>query len=261
MPVYPNKTLKRIKYDSPSGYINIGKWIPPFMPVKNGQFGFMGILAEDVKSGKLQCHICGEWYKMLSTHVFAKHNLKQSKYQQKFGLLVSTCLQTMKIRKDRSDLMTKMRKDHPRKMNAKGTFEKNNTLSANRKGKKKALESQNKYGVCELQMEHKIKTLARKLGKTPTLTDILNHYGQGTVSLIGSRYSSYVAYCKKINLIPNWSNANPKYSKKYFKDKMLAAKKAKIPLTLESIFTESESRNMYKYYKNGMKSLKKACKI
>ncbi|MCR4261116.1 MAG: hypothetical protein NUV96_02190, partial [Candidatus Colwellbacteria bacterium] len=86
MPQYPTTKLNTISYDSPSGTINISKWVPPFEPIKKG-FGFVGVLAEDTGTGKLQCHICGQWYEVLTTHIFAKHKLTSSKYSQKFGLL------------------------------------------------------------------------------------------------------------------------------------------------------------------------------
>ena len=60
MPKYKTNKKNKIPYqDAPSGYIKIKKWVPPFAPVKEG-FGFVGVLAEDLKSGKLQCHVCGK---------------------------------------------------------------------------------------------------------------------------------------------------------------------------------------------------------
>jgi hypothetical protein len=38
MPEYPTITSKKIKYDSPSGFVNVGKFIPPFEPVKKQTF-------------------------------------------------------------------------------------------------------------------------------------------------------------------------------------------------------------------------------
>ena len=97
MPHYKHTKLKTIKYkEAPSGYINIGKWVPPFKEVKGGH-GFVGVVAEDTKTGQLQCHHCGKWYQQLQTHMI-KHKLNGESYRAKYGLLSSTALKSKRIR-------------------------------------------------------------------------------------------------------------------------------------------------------------------
>ena len=98
MPAYKQKKQNKIAYkDAPSGFINIGKWEPPFAPVKNG-FGFVGVLAEDSKTGQLQCHECGKWFEQLPTHYTQKHKMNGKQYRKKFGLLSNTALKSKRIR-------------------------------------------------------------------------------------------------------------------------------------------------------------------
>jgi len=246
MPNYPLETLRKIKYDSPSGFVHIGKYVPPFEKVENG-FGYNGVIVEDFKSGKLQCHICGEWFEQMAMHINHKHDLNGKEYKQKFGLLTSTALKSKKMRLTQSLIMQKLR---GRNKSNRFKFEKKNLFAGNRKNKPKAVESRNKYGVCDLQIMQKVIELKKELGKTPTLTQLKDRYGGGFIFHLNKKYRSYVKYCYQIGLNPNYSNFNPKYSREYFIEKSMN----KSPSI--RIFTINESRALYKYFKGGIKELK-----
>lgn len=48
------------------------------------QYGEFGILSK--QDGKVQCHICGKWYRLLGSHVAQKHKLLADEYREVFGL-------------------------------------------------------------------------------------------------------------------------------------------------------------------------------
>lgn len=248
MPKYPNITTRKIKYKSPSGYVTIGKYIPPFEK-NEGNYGFKGVVMEDFKDGRLQCCICGRWLEQLPSHISRKHKITTDEYRKRFGLLKSTALKSKRIRILHGKVMTGLRK----KKNSKNlySFKKSNSHAGNRKNKPKAVESQNKYGVCELQVIEMVDTLRKEMGRTPTLTHLNERYGARFSVLVHKRFNSYVKLCKDMNLDPNFSNHNPKYSREYFLEKALS-NEASI-----RIFTLNESRALYKYFKGGIKELKK----
>jgi hypothetical protein len=244
MPTYPTTKLKILKYNSPSGTIKINKWVPPFKKVDLG-FGFVGVLAEDTETGRLQCHECGGWYEVLTSHIFAKHQLTSTEYCEKFGLLRSTALKSMRIRNIQSKVMLGMRRKH--KKHRMG-FKKGNKESANRRGKTKAIEAQNRFGVCDLQIVEKIKNLKRELGRTPALTEIIDKYGGGFASIIHSRYDGYLKLVRDLGWKPVVSSRNPKYSKEYFVKKGINAIKKGKKLIGCQILNQSEERNIYHYF-------------
>ena len=260
MPVYKNKTHKQIEYpQAPSGFINIEKWEPPFASVSQG-FGFMGVLAEDSESGKLQCHECGQWFEQLPTHYSIKHGMSGKDYRKKFGLLDSTALKSKRIRLIQSQVMIDFRATGDKRFLRK--FKRNNVEAANRKGKPKAVESQNKYGVCDLQIMTKIISLGKELGKTPTLCDVKNKYGNSMMSLLHQRYGSYIKYCRDyLKLTPNFSSFNPQFgSNKAWREHLLDIGKERLaegrPLTVHGLLGEKgnpytkETRYLYKYFKS-----------
>lgn len=261
MPAYPHKTQKKIAYkQAESGFINIEKWVPPFVQNQTG-FGFVGVVAEDFKTEKLQCSECGKWFEQLPTHYSVAHKMTGEQYRAKFGLLNSTALKSKSIRLAQSALITKMQKDgrmnlgNRKNRNGKSYgFTKKNELAGNRKGIKKAVESQNKFGQCDLQIMTKMIALGKKLGKTPSLVDIKKEYGGGVISIMHVRYGSYIQYCKDyLKMEPLYSRYNPR-PENFWKNSLLAMgkkalKKGKTPKA-KGFLPEKESRYVYKYFKN-----------
>jgi len=246
MPYYPTNKINTIEYDSPSGKININKWVPPFKDVPDG-YGFMGVVAEDVGTGKLQCAICGKWYEGLTTHIWLGHNIKTREYKEKFGLFRGTALRSMRIRKIQSKTMLGMRKKHAKHRHkfSKGDLNKG---AANRKGLKKPLENKNRYGVCDLQVIDKIKILRDKLGKTPALTELIDEYGGGFAYAIHNTYGSYIKLLRNNGMEPVTSSHNPKYSKKYFIQMGVNAIMDGKELKGTHILSINEQRYVYKYF-------------
>lgn len=255
MPEYPAITSNKIKYDSPSGYVNIGKYIPPFEKVKKG-FGYKGVIVEDYKSGALQCHICGKWFENFSSHLTPKHNMTANEYKDMFGLSINTSLKSKRIRLRQSEVMIKLNKENPKCFHrSHAGFEKNNSYASNRKGKPKSEETINKFGVCDLQIRDRVLKLKEKLGKTPTLIDLKNEYGGGFIFHIHKRYGSYVKLCWDLSMTPVTSNHNPKYSREYFIEKGLSNEPS------IRILTTNEGRALYKYFKGGVNEWKKAIHV
>lgn len=231
----------KIKYKSPSGKVNIGKNVPPFQKAKG--FGYQGVVLEDVKTGQLQCHICGKWFGQLDSHLRGTHKVSTKKYKEKFSLLQSTALVSKKERLRRSKTMRETREEHP---HCTLGFKHNNKFASNRKECVVPMEAQNKKGVCNLQIFEKINMLYKKLGKTPSLTDLKDEYGAGIIKILSLRYGSYLKVCKEMNFKPVYSNQNPKYSKVYFiKRAKEISKKKKLQIR---DFTVSEQRAFYRYF-------------
>lgn len=204
---YPDIITTKIKYDSPSGWVCIGKYIPPFKKNSKG-FGYEGVLVEDLKTGKLQCAICGGWFKNLGRHI-GSHKLKSVEYKEQNGLLKSTALISKDMRLQHSKDMIKYRKTNPK---YRRHFSVGNSESGNTKGKHIPVEKLNRLGICDLQIVARIIKLAKKLNKTPTLIDLGEEYGNGFISILSRKYDSYIKICHENGLEPNIPNP---YAKKY----------------------------------------------
>lgn len=49
-------------------------------------YGTMGVLAYDPIEDKVECHICGKWFRGLNTHIRQRHNYTTDDYREEFGL-------------------------------------------------------------------------------------------------------------------------------------------------------------------------------
>lgn len=49
----------------------------------------------EYKKGKIQCQICGRWYRQLGTHVSSTHKMRAREYRERFGLDVKTGKSTL----------------------------------------------------------------------------------------------------------------------------------------------------------------------
>ena len=208
-------TNRIIKYDSPSGFINTGKLIPPFQPLKEG-YGFLGVVAEDSETNKLQCHICGKWFYGLNSHIRQIHDSIDN-YKKTFSLSMGTALLDKSHRLKHSEVMTGLHKKYPKK------FENRNPRPHSTKGVKLSVERQNKFGTCDLQIATKITNIYNRLGRTPRMFELEKYYGRSFCYLIKNRYKSYAKICRQLNLPQIKDRYAQKYSKQYFIDKGVRA--------------------------------------
>jgi hypothetical protein len=65
------------------------------------------------KKGKIQCQICGKWYRQLGTHVSSIHKIRAREYREMFGLDVKT---------GKSTLSEDLRKLYGEQAKENGTF-------------------------------------------------------------------------------------------------------------------------------------------
>ena len=65
------------------GLPGLGEWDGPI-------HGELGVLA--VEGDRVQCHVCGEWYKSLGHHTVLAHRVSADEYRAIFGLRLSTGL-------------------------------------------------------------------------------------------------------------------------------------------------------------------------
>ena len=271
MPYYPKTTIKTIKYDSPSGKININKYFPPFNPVVGG-YGFYGVLAEDTETGELQCHVCGEWHEQLALHITKKHKVENCfAYREEYGLFRGTALKSKRLRLKQSKIIRRLQKEGKMGVGnnlGKSPFKrgKANKWAANRKGWKKPVEGANQYGRCDLQIMNRILELSKKMGgKTPSLVDIKEEYGGGIISVMHQRYGSYIKYCRQLKLEPLRSVGNP-WSEKEWKSHLIEVGKKNLKkfkgkkAPLKKLLPVNEQRYVYKHFKSYPDYLKQIMK-
>ena len=59
--------------------------------------GSLGVLAYDEVEDRMQCHACGQWYRMLSANHLKRHGLTVAAYKERYGLPRTTRLEPPRI--------------------------------------------------------------------------------------------------------------------------------------------------------------------
>lgn len=130
------------------------KALPPYMPYAEG-FGYQGVILHNTTIDKVQCHLCGNWYTSVGTHLKMGHPGTSVKdYKQQVGLNSSVGLYSfgmMKMYSKRAKMLRAVNKyDHLVKHNQKMSKEEKTNR---RLGKKQTVQRQNKFGTCEAQLQ------------------------------------------------------------------------------------------------------------
>jgi len=142
----------------------------PLAPAIDNGYGYQGVLLLDAKTDKVQCHICGDWFSVMGSHLKNKHKTNARKYKIKYGLRIRTALCSEKFRVTTAKRQKKFAQENPGEM-------KRRSIEARSRCKKKtgyrrSMETINKHGVCPEQLLLKIRKLAQKLKRTPTCREL-----------------------------------------------------------------------------------------
>lgn len=191
-----DREYKRKKYKTGNDFAHsfFGNVKEPLMKAE-GYHGYLGVIAYNKKKDKIQCHICGLFFRALSGSGHLKiHGINGDEYKEKFSIARTVALvgegtreknlQAVLNRKDYPDLVKALKKysDSPEGLKQRRT--------TNLK-KKRRLSSKNITGHCPAQLAQKIKDLEGKLGFVPNSEDFKREYKGKYMSTIIQTFGSY----------------------------------------------------------------------
>ncbi|HAM34575.1 MAG TPA: hypothetical protein DEB40_03310 [Elusimicrobia bacterium] len=154
---------------------------PPLEKLKSG-FGYLGVILRDTVSDKIQCHICGKWFKLLSTHLNQAHGISSRAYKFRFGLPLGFPLCGISFSKRMSDWSRKRFSDPVfrekqrlwLKRIIKFSYKKASRVKTAWYAKNSAAWL-NKHAICKEQVLRRYLILADNLGREPSNHDIHRH--------------------------------------------------------------------------------------
>jgi len=151
------------------------------MEVRKGH-GYLGVVQYDDTEDKIQCHVCGKWFKSFASHIRV-HQLTAPEYKDKFGLRRTIPLASNGVL---NNLREECRKktglffNHKRVVYKSGKkWRRPGMTKAWLKARNKAISRarstmshKNKYGLCDLQMKARYAVVKNIVGGTPTTLDL-----------------------------------------------------------------------------------------
>jgi hypothetical protein len=176
------------------------KAVEPFEKLVDG-FGYRGVLLRDTIEDKLQCHVCGKWYKAVATHARFAHGMTARDYKITYGLPLQSAICSRSTSAKLHDNGIK----HKNNLNRCARTKK--WLQQVRKGvkhKKNNAAFQNKLGTCAEQIYRRFLVVADMAGKEPTFGDI-KQYDPKLFAAIVRRYGNLDNFRVKYDFTRNRS--------------------------------------------------------
>ena len=163
----------------------------PLREVEDG-YGYIGTLAQTEDGEKVQCHICGELFYNLGSHIHSTHGMKAKEYREKFQLNKRTPLCSDKASEEyKKRAMAIWNNLSPDEQLAKIESMKQAAAQATKVGRTWTLEELNKYGMCPDQLVDKIRMLGEELGRSPTAQDFSAKHNHRFMSVIVRTFGSW----------------------------------------------------------------------
>jgi hypothetical protein len=169
--------------------VTISSYKEPLEKVSEG-YGYIGAITKTKDNDKIQCHLCGFFFRNLAAHIKSKHDISCRDYKYKFGLRITEGLLSPNQRKE----FQKTYNTHVRSISAKGIAAIKQRREINpwkTGGPTWSAQTRNEKGMCREQTLAKIKHLANISDGIATYKDFMILYGQGQKSVIEHWFGSW----------------------------------------------------------------------
>ena len=154
----------------------------PFMEVPEG-VGYLGVVNYDDVKDRVQCHICGEWVKVLGCHAKERHKMTSSDYRSKFSLPLrgalcarSTARKLSKAAQSPENIarLKVMRNTLSRKerLDASWRAARSRKMRRSDVEAKSRLAFKNQIGLCQAQMAARYSVVSKIVKRIPTTCDL-----------------------------------------------------------------------------------------
>lgn len=217
----------------PSKNIEIaGQWLtihnykePLKVIPKSKGFGYYGTLLVTPNGEQVQCHICGQLFASLPSHIRNKHAISAIDYKKRFDLAYTTALVSETERERMKNVML----DYLKTLTpAQRAAHRANAISGNQARSKMGLhrkirlETKNKRGTCPDQLLDKILEVKKIVGDTPTLHEFIRETRtQRYKHLIITTFGSWKNALKMLNLEPRPNIQKNKQHNYYSNEQLL----------------------------------------
>lgn len=185
-------SLHKIKILPQERIYPLYKAAEPFMSALDGH-GYFGVLLYDSWEDKVQCHMCGKWFKLLSAHINQAHKVNTDYYRERFGFGKHLGLCSLGLSKRHSELIkTNKGQKENFERNIKGSIQSRlnygdsdykKRIGELIKKSRKVMSYRNKISACDEQIRSRFRVIQQIVKKVPSLRDI-NKYDPSLHRLI-----------------------------------------------------------------------------
>ncbi len=162
------KEIQALYTKLPEHIIPLQKSMPPYMPVDVGYYGYQGIMLLDKTLDRVQCHVCGRWFKSVGAHL-RKHQIHHLTYKERFGLYRTESLMSLNTKR----LHRLSKGKHPENLipNRGKKLTPDFTKVVTGKNGHDRTAFQNRWGTCEAQLKFRLTEEIKKFGRIPKTSE------------------------------------------------------------------------------------------
>ena len=123
----------------------------------------------DDTEDKVQCHICGKWWRHVGSHVHVSHDMSAREYKDQFGLTQKIALCATSISRTRSRIMSRAIDD------GKIVYKPQTRAFYKRRKYRNGqvtMSFKNSNGLCDLQMLTRYMVVKKIVGREPSLKEL-----------------------------------------------------------------------------------------
>lgn len=184
--------------------------VEPPLTVAPSNYGYIGVLLRNRETDKIQCHICGEWFKSVGSHSARKHKINSYEYRKTFSLPLCFPLCSRKLSGRKSEIILERMANgyKPGFKNRKKFYKKqkyNTFYGTNTEAYK------NKRGLCNAQIDSRYLILCEELGKELSSHDLFK-YDPALLDIIVVRYGKFSNFKKEKGYVPCNMNTQTRYT-------------------------------------------------
>lgn len=171
----------------------------PYTQLQRGLYGYAGVLLANKKTGKVQCHICGEWKDALQTHIRVVHKKDVYEYKKEMGFPKKFPLCAEKVSEKRRVINERRVAEghrfwvHSTKVTKKRTPRQESQRLESYKAAVHSLASENKKNLCHDQILKRVGLVADKVGHFPSSNELKEH-DWAVLGAIERRWGSWNAF-------------------------------------------------------------------
>lgn len=195
----------------------------PLSPIEKG-FGYYGTITATIDGMYIQCHLCGNLYKNLGSHIKNAHSMLGKEYKERFELAFMSALVSENYRIESKKRALKwwasLGAEEQERMKQKAS--ENNSYKRTPQ-QLQQLETKNVRGTCPDQLLEKIKEVAESLGHTPSKKEFIGALrSQRYVHLIYKTFGSWTTAVDMAGYMPKEKNHGRGGYRHYEDEELLA---------------------------------------
>lgn len=173
----------------------------PYMENASGN-GYLGVVMYDEVDDKVQCSVCGKWYKRISQQHIQKCTEFQNvfEYKDHFGIERKTPLCAVGYSKIQSAKFVQYNKTAPKVPKLVRAEQAKMSLRVRTAKPNSSIQHKNRFGLCDAQIASRLEVIRSVTNREITSKDV-NRYDPKLYKYMQNKWGNYDTACQQLGIV------------------------------------------------------------